>query len=183
MKAASAELLILPGLGGGTPNHWYARWVDKLTTARRVDPSDPDAPDRAEWTEKLTREVAEAKRPVVLIAHSLGTVLAVQAAKETRLPGVAGAFLVAVPDLERDDMPEEVRPFGPLPRDPLPFPSMVVASRNDVWCDYERAEEFAASWGSLLIDAGDAGHLNDESGHGPWPEGLLRFAMLMKRIG
>lgn len=183
MKTSDAEILILPGLTGGTPEHWYARWEEKLKTARRIAPSDPHAPDRREWTDALTEAVEKARRPVVLVAHSLGTVLAVQAAAETRLPGVAGAFLVAVPDLERDDMPEPTRPFAPLPRDPLPFPSLMVASRNDFWCSYERAEDFAASWGSHLIDAGDAGHLNDESGHGPWPEGLTRFALLMKRIG
>ena len=183
MKTSDAELLILPGLGGGTPDHWYSRWEEKLQSARRIAPADPDAPDRRQWTDALTRAVAEAKRPVVLIAHSLGTVLAVQAAAETALPGVAGAFLVGVPDLERDDMPEATRAFAPLPRDPLPFPSLVVASRTDPWCAYERAEDFAASWGAHLVDAGDAGHLNSESGHGPWPEGLTRFAMLMKRVG
>ncbi|MEW5421796.1 RBBP9/YdeN family alpha/beta hydrolase [Amorphus sp. 3PC139-8] len=184
MKTSEVDILILPGLTGGTPQHWYARWNDRLETARRVDPADPHAPDRAEWTKKLVDAVAAARRPVVLVAHSLGTAVAVHATKETGLPGVAGAFLVAVPDVERtENMPAEVAGFAPLPRNPLPFPSMVVASRTDVWCDYERVEDFAASWGSLLIDAGDAGHLNDESGHGPWPEGLTRFAMLMKRIG
>lgn len=183
MKTSDAELLILPGLGGGTRQHWYARWEAKLPTARRIDPADADQPDRAAWTAALVDAVAAAKRPVVLIAHSLGTTLAVHAAAETGLPGVAGAFLVGVPDVEREGVPAEVKPFAPLPLGPLPFPSMVVASRTDPWCDYDRAEDLAASWGSLLIDAGDAGHLNDESGHGPWPEGLTRFAMLMKRVG
>jgi len=183
MKTSDAELLILPGLGGGTPDHWYSRWEEKLKSARRIVHADYDAPDRQEWTDSLAAAVKAAKRPVVLIAHSLGTVVAVQAAAETGLPGVAGAFLVGVPDVERDDMPAEVHGFAPLPRDPLPFPSLMVASRTDPWCSYERAEDFAASWGSHLIDAGEAGHINDESGHGPWPEGLTRFAMLMKRVG
>jgi predicted alpha/beta hydrolase family esterase len=42
---------------------------------------------------------------------------------------------------------------------------------------------FAAAWGATLIDAGDAGHLNPDSGHGPWPEGLLLFARLLGQIG
>ncbi|MGX1305753.1 putative alpha/beta hydrolase family esterase [Amorphus suaedae] len=183
MKTSDVELLILPGLGGGTPEHWYSRWETQLKSARRIALDDMDAPDRVGWTHALVTAVAEAKRPVVLIAHSLGVALAVHAAAETSLPGVAGAFLVGVPDLERDDMPEATRAYAPLPRDPLPFPSLMVASRTDPYCSYERAEDFAASWGSELIDAGDAGHLNNESGHGPWPEGLTRFAVLMKRIG
>ena len=58
--------------------------------------------------------------------------------------------------------------FGPYPRDPLPFPSIVIASRNDPFCDFDVAEDIAAAWGSLFIDAGQAGHLNSESGYGPW---------------
>ena len=30
--------------------------------------------------------------------------------------------------------------------------------------------------------AGNAGHINAASGHGPWPEGLLMFGELMKRL-
>ena len=30
--------------------------------------------------------------------------------------------------------------------------------------------------------AGNAGHINVHSGHGPWPEGLLMFTRLMQRL-
>ncbi len=40
----------------------------------------------------------------------------------------------------------------------------------------DEAKELAEAWGAELVDAGDSGHLNSESGHGPWPDGLLRFA-------
>ena len=46
----------------------------------------------------------------------------------------------------------------------------------------ERARDMAQSWGSELVEAGDAGHINVDSGHGPWPDGLLRFGMLLKRL-
>jgi predicted alpha/beta hydrolase family esterase len=29
----------------------------------------------------------------------------------------------------------------------------------------------AQAWGSSLVDAGDAGHLNTDAGYGPWPAG------------
>ena len=35
---------------------------------------------------------------------------------------------------------------------------------------------------SLLLDAGDAGHVDPGSGHGPWPEGLMRFAAFIARL-
>jgi uncharacterized protein len=72
--------------------------------------------------------------------------------------------------------------FAPIPRDPLPFPSLVVASRTDPYCSYERAEDFAYAWGAAIVDAGEAGHINTEAGFGPWPEGLMRFAGFLKLL-
>ena len=75
-----------------------------------------------------------------------------------------------------------VRAFAPMPRDPLPFPSLLIASRTDPYCTYDRADDFAHSWGSLTVDAGESGHINVASGHGPWPEGLMRLAGFMKGL-
>jgi hypothetical protein len=59
---------------------------------------------------------------------------------------------------------------------------MTIASRNDPFCDYAKADDMAAAWGSLLVDAGMSGHLNHESGHGPWPEGLMMFSRFLARL-
>ena len=59
---------------------------------------------------------------------------------------------------------------------------MVVASTSDPLVSVDRARGFAADWGADFQLAGDAGHINAASGHGPWPEGLLMFAELMKRL-
>jgi predicted alpha/beta hydrolase family esterase len=58
-----------------------------------------------------------------------------------------------------------------MPLQKLPFRSVVVASTDDPFVTMERAELFAASWGSRLIKMSKAGHINTASGHGPWPEG------------
>lgn len=34
---------------------------------------------------------------------------------------------------------------------------------------FERAKVFADSWGSVLINMGDVGHINAASGIGEWP--------------
>jgi uncharacterized protein len=60
---------------------------------------------------------------------------------------------------------------------------VVVASRSDPHCTYERAEDLSYAWGAALSDAGDAGRINQSSGHGPWPEGLMRFAGFLKALG
>ncbi len=59
---------------------------------------------------------------------------------------------------------------------------MIVASRSDPFADYGFAERLSAQWGLDLADAGDAGHINAESGHGPWPEGLMRLAGLLSKL-
>jgi serine hydrolase len=64
----------------------------------------------------------------------------------------------------------------------LPWPSLVVASRNDPDGAFDAVAALAADWGAGLIDAGHAGGLDAASGHGPWPEGLMRLAGFIKRM-
>lgn len=177
MKTADCDILILPGYAGSEEEHWQARWAARLKTARIVAQDDWHRPDPEAWRARVAEAVAAATRPVILIAHSLGVVAAVEAAPHFPEGVVRGALLVAFPDIEAGaDLPESVRAFAPVPRDPLPFPSLLVASRTDPHCTYERAEDYAYAWGSALVDAGEAGHINVASGHGPWPEGLMRLA-------
>ncbi|MDV2984944.1 UNVERIFIED_CONTAM: alpha/beta hydrolase [Methylobacteriaceae bacterium AG10] len=177
MKTADCDILILPGYAGSEEEHWQARWAARLRTARIVAQDDWHRPDPDAWRNRVVEAVEAATRPVILIAHSLGVVAAVEAAPRFPEGVVRGALLVAFPDIEAGaDLPASVRAFAPVPRDPLPFPSLLVASRTDPHCTYERAEDYAYAWGSALVDAGEAGHINVASGHGPWPEGLMRLA-------
>jgi serine hydrolase len=84
---------------------------------------------------------------------------------------VLAALLVAPADVEAPTAREAVHGFRPVPLAPLPFSSVVVASRTDEYLSYERATELARAWGSSLVDAGNAGHLNTDAGYGPWPAG------------
>jgi predicted alpha/beta hydrolase family esterase len=179
MKVKDAEILIVPGYTNSGPEHWQSRWQSKLSTARRVEQEEWSKPVREDWTANVARAVNEAARPVVIVAHSLGVAAAVQAVPRFERP-VAGAFLVAPPDVANPDLrPRHLMTFGPYPREPLPFPSILIASRNDPFCAFDVAEDIAGAWGSLFIDAGETGHLNAESGFGPWPEGSMTFAKFM----
>ena len=53
----------------------------------------------------------------------------------------------------------------------LPFRSLLLASQDDPYCTFARAQAFASAWGSEFIDCGCRGHLNADSGLGDWPEG------------
>ena len=74
-------------------------------------------------------------------------------------------------------------PVAPVPLVALPFPSMLLASPDDPYCRAERARHFAAAWGSELIEVGPLGHITEESGHGPWPDGMLRFGRFLAGLG
>ncbi|WIJ26710.1 RBBP9/YdeN family alpha/beta hydrolase [Devosia sp. RR2S18] len=183
MKISEADILILPGLGGSSPGHWQLRWAERMANAGIVEQADWDEPELDDWADTIEQAVRLATRPVVLVAHSLAVIALAHAAPRLADTNARGAFLVAAPDIElHPDVPEATTAFRPIPRNPLPFPSMLVASTNDPYCSVDRAVEFSTCWGSDFHQAGDAGHINVESGHGPWPEGLLMFTRLMQRL-
>lgn len=182
MKAKDADILIVPGYRNSGPDHWQSRWQQRIPSARRVEQKEWAKPVLSDWIETLAAAVDEAEKPVVLVGHSLGVPTIVHALAHLRRK-VAGAFLVAPPDVSDPKIrPKHFLTFGPYPRERLPFPTMVVASRNDHYSSYEAAEEIADAWGALLLDAGEAGHINVESGYGPWPEGTLAFAHFIAKL-
>ncbi len=175
MRSSDADILIVPGLFGSGPDHWQTRWEQKLSTARRIVQDDWEHPSLVAWRARIVEEVARATRPVVLVAHSLGALASAHAGP--RLEGkVAGAFLVAPPSAKGLAPLDAVEPAFLAPLAPLPFRSLVVASRDDPFAAFEESEALARALGAELADAGLSGHINVESGHGPWPEGLMRFA-------
>lgn len=182
MKAKDTDIIIVPGLGGSGPLHWQSRWQARLSTARRAEQPDWDAPEREPWARRVADLVNGSERPVVLVAHSLGVATVVNAlGLMDRRP--EGAFLVAPPDLDNPEIATpQVLGFGPYPRSRLPFPSILIGSSNDPWSSAEKTRELADAWGSLFIDAGEAGHLNTEAGYGPWPEGSMVFAQFLSRL-
>lgn len=182
MRTSEAEVLIVPGYKGADENHWLTRWEDKLSSAKRVAMGDWHKPIFEDWCANLTQAVNSAQKPVILVGHSIGAQVIVHAAPSFTKP-IAGAMLVAPPDVANPNIrPKHLLTFGPARTDPLPFPSVTIASRNDHFCQYNVAEDMAASWGSLFFDAGESGHINSESGHGPWPEGLMVFGKFLKNI-
>lgn len=182
MLTQDSAILIIPGLGNSGPDHWQTRWEMRLSSAKRVVQQDWEHPDLDAWTGEIAAAVDAAGKPVVLIAHSLGVTAAVHAAQ--KLEGkIAGGFFVA-PVSERTikDHAAIDPEFAPVPTAPLHFPSVVVASRDDPYASYADSEDMAYAWGAALADAGYCGHINVESGYGPWPEGLMRFAGFLKAL-
>jgi predicted alpha/beta hydrolase family esterase len=182
MKVSEADIIIVPGYTNSGPDHWQSRWEAKLSTARRVEQAEWSKPVREDWVSTVVEAVNRAEKPVVLVAHSLGVPTAIHAIPLFTKP-VKGGFFVAPPDVANPKIrPKHLMTFGPYPREPLPFPSVVVASSNDDFCDLAVAEDLAAAWGSLFINAGNAGHINSDAGFGPWPEGSMVFGQFLSRL-
>ena len=70
--------------------------------------------------------------------------------------------------------PDDLRDNGwlPIPRQPLPFRSIVAASANDPLARLERVEAMARDWNGEFLAVGEVGHLNGASGFGRWPMAL-----------
>lgn len=157
-------VIIVPGLGDSGPEHWQTLWERTHPSYRRVRQRDWNHPNAREWVDTLDREIRRAPSPALLVGHSLGCATIVEWAQRY-WDDVRGALLVAPADTDHHSF------FNAVPLQPLPFPSILVASENDPYLELERARWFARHWGSHLVNLGPAGHINVESGFGPWAAG------------
>ena len=167
----SQNVLILPGWQGSGPQHWQSLW-QASQGFQRVDQHDWQRPLRGDWIARLEDVVLSADEPVVLVAHSLGCMLVAAWASHTRnAHRVKAALLVAPGDVELEALRPVLASWSPIALQAFAFKSTLVASQNDPYCSFARAQDFAAAWGSALVDAGTVGHINADSGLGEWPQG------------
>jgi uncharacterized protein len=170
--------LIVPGLGNSGEGHWQTLFEQTLENCRRIQQKEWNAPCCDDWLENIDDAVLQFPLGnVVLIGHSLAcTTIAHWATKFGRK--IKGALLVAPSDLDAPAYTFPATGFTPIPLQPIPFKTIVVASSNDPWVSIERAKYFADSWGSEFVNIGDAGHINVAGGYGEWKTGL----QLLKRF-
>ena len=128
---AGVEVLMVPGFTGSGPHHWQSLWQRDDPAFRRVEQRDWDRPEPREWTRALEDGIRQTASRLLLVGHSLGCITIVRWARDYRAAGVAAALLVAPSDVEAESAPLEVRGFAPIPLEPLPFRSVVVASDDD----------------------------------------------------
>ncbi len=171
----SPTVVLVPGLRDHVEDHWQTHLEKKLDKVRSVPPLEQNKLSRQARVAALDEVLTDISGPVVLVAHSAGVMITVQWAREHSRP-IAAALLVTPPDFDFPLLgpyptPEELEQNGwmPIPRQRLPFPSIVAASRNDPLAGYRRVAGLAEGWGSQLLDLGEVGHLNPAAGYGYWP--------------
>jgi serine hydrolase len=189
MPGHEATVLFVPGLRDHVPDHWQTLLASRLPHARTVAPQGRANLDCAARVEAIERQAAAIAGPIIVVAHSAGVIATVRWAQQTTR-SVRGALLAVPPDFEQP-MPAGYPSMAalhaagwlPLPRRPLPFRSIVAASRNDPLATYRSVATLARSWGSKLVDIGAVGHLNPAAGFGDWPAADALIAELGAAAG
>lgn len=172
-------VLIIPGLHGSHAGHWQHWWGQDHDDAHIVQQADWSNPLESEWVEVVERAILN--RPdSLIVAHSLGAILVAKLAKSGVAHHIAGALLVAPADITRTSLRHRrTYEFGAMPQDRLPFPMLVVASRDDPYMPLANLLTLAGFWGSRVHDMGAVGHINIESGFGRWTEGYNLAASII----
>lgn len=177
--------VILPGIDGSDDVHWQSRWEQSWgDSAVRIVPASWSEPELDDWVKAVQRAYDDAlgrDDDVVLVAHSLGCWAA--AAWFAAGGSATAALLVAPPDTQHPGFPSDrAGTFQTVATQPLPCPSLLIASTNDPYCTTARATTFANAWKAdcHLID--NAGHLNSTSNLGDWPLGQTLLDELLANL-
>jgi uncharacterized protein len=181
---ALPTILLVPGLRDHVEAHWQTILEKKLPNVRSVAPLDKNKLSCAARVDALETALDRIDEPVVLVAHSAGVMITVHWANKYGRP-IHGALLATPADLE-SPLPRgyptlnEIRDNGwlPLPRNVLPFPSIVAASTDDPLGNFERISQLSRDWGSRLVNLGKVGHLNPAAGFGEWPQAHALIRLL-----
>lgn len=174
----SVTVLFVPGLRDHVEDHWQTHAARAFPGSVTVEPLTTDRLSRDARVAAVETALRAIEGDVVIAAHSAGCLMvAAWALAPTRR--IKGALLATPADVENPLPPgypsfEDLQANGwvPIPRAPLPFPTLVVASRNDPLANFAKVTELAAAWRADLIDAGEVGHLNPPAGYGPWEDAL-----------
>ena len=158
------RLVIVPGLHGSGAEHWQSWLHGQVDGSVRVEQDEWSTPDLDRWSERVADTLAaQGLGPHVIVAHSFGCLATVHALQRRPALDVSQLLLVAPAEPNRFDIAPR------LPQARLAARSCVVASDNDPWMSATQAHSWALRWGSDWINLGNAGHVNVDSGYGPFP--------------
>lgn len=189
--AHAVRVLVIPGLHDSGPGHWQTWLQRQYAGAVRVIQRDWTAPQLDAWADRIERTLARhaPQTEWIAVAHSFGCLALAHHLSRRAQAGTAGheggiraALMVAPAD------PVKFGVADRLPTTGLGLPATLIGSEDDPWMPFERAREWAHHWGARFVNLGRAGHINTESGHGPWPlaryhvDHMVRDRQRLKRL-
>ncbi|KWX80960.1 hypothetical protein AMQ84_01720 [Paenibacillus riograndensis] len=174
---AKRSFLILYGLGGSGLDHWQT-WLshellERDETVYYPEFPEKDQPQRKDWMETLDQVTAgiPEEEEVTVIAHSLACILWFHYVCSAPRRTMKQAILVSPVSPATDFA--EVESFFPIPENLEEVVSgaertVFIHSSADPFCSVEDAVPYMKLGLPNLI-LPNSGHINVESGHGPWP--------------
>ncbi|MDN5248895.1 MAG: alpha/beta hydrolase [Alphaproteobacteria bacterium] len=196
MKINEANILIISARNF-TPQqtnerHWQERWSEHIKTARLLAcPNIHAEPAKLFqlWVDQIATVISTSSAPIVLICHSCAvaaTCQAIQKLSQDNIEKIKGGFFVS-PAIFSFTEQNKISFINNLelsmyPAKKLSFPSFVLASNNDNKLDQKAVRDLSQALGGFFLDAGANGHIDETTGHGPWPEGLMVFSQFMQKL-
>lgn len=172
------KILVIPGYKGSPNGHWQTWLQTQYPNTERIKEIDHHKPILSQWSAQIQQYLEQQTLPIIIIAHSFGCLAALDAIVRKQLQSKVSGVLFVAPASpyrftsygHRADFPNERSIVETLTIRALGVLGTMVVSRNDPWMNYDHACSLASDLGLLTYDAGYVGHINIESGHGPWPE-------------
>jgi uncharacterized protein len=174
----AVPVVVIPGWQGSGAGHWQTWLEEQLAEAGRETHrpgfADLDHPELADWLPALRatlRDLPAAGYDIV--AHSLGVVLWLHhVADPADSPRPARVLLVAPPSPHTDI--RELATFFPPPMDIDTVRhgadgTALVAGDNDPYVPEGIADAYSRPLKIATTVIENGGHLNPDSGYGPWP--------------
>lgn len=158
------RLLVIPGLHDSGPAHWQTWLEAQHRSAVRVVQRRWSEPDLPRWAARIASTIERAgPGPWIAVAHSFGALALAAHLQQQPASPIAAVLLVAPADPAKWGLGEH------LPQQGLGRPATLVGSETDPWLRLAEARVWARRWQAVLVNLGDAGHVNAESGFGPFP--------------
>ncbi len=168
------------------PAHWQHWLAGQLTDlGHQVDyPQlpDPDEPDLDRWLDELETRIRGLDGPRTVIGHSLGCLLWLNGVARGRVPEpVDRVLLVAPPSTSVLRSLPAISAFAAPALTPADVAAAaghtrLVASDDDPYAPESAAEDYGKPLGLDTDLLAGGGHLNHQSGYGPWPS-VLTWAL------
>lgn len=171
-------ILIVPGYKGSDEEHWQT-WLQKqYRVSARITGINYDQPVLNDWVQSIQEYLRHQQHPVSIVAHSFGCLAVASALDHPDFTDIVKTLLLVAPASPERFTAKGHQQYFPalptitpmIPKSSLGVIGMLVASRNDPWLPFQEAIELARQWELLFFDNGAVGHINPESGYGPWPE-------------
>ncbi len=166
------RILILHGWGGSDYPHWQSWLAGEIAkdygTVSFPLLDNPHFPSKNRWMNQV-KELLETFKPDTVICHSLANTLWFHLCHEGEIEPVKRLLLVAPPRLDLDL--DTIRTFFPVtpPKELFAEKKFLVTSTTDPYLNTDEAAALQKALGIAMHVVENGGHLNEESGHGPWP--------------